>query len=195
MNHPLVKGFEAKFKKKNIPDVRSGDVVRVSQLIREGSKERIQVFEGVVIKRQHGSEMGATFTVRKIAAGGIGVERTFLLHSPLIMKVEKIKTSKVRRSKLFYLRYTRSSKMKLNQETKANQVWEEPNADIELEKIKEEQAQEAEAKAEEKEKEEAEIEQKIAEVKQSHEKSNLDEESHDTDGKSGGETSGETSGQ
>ncbi len=193
MNHPLVKSFEAKFKKKNVPDIKSGDVVRVSQLIKEGSKERIQIFEGVVIKRQHGSEMGATFTVRKIAVGGIGVERTFLVHSPLILKIERVKTSKVRRAKLFYLRYTRSSKMKLNKENKDATVWEEPEAEAELEKIKEEQAEEAEAKLEEKAQEEAEIEQKIAEVKQSHE-NNLDEESNDANGKSGRESGEAVSG-
>jgi large subunit ribosomal protein L19 len=192
MNHPLVKAVEDNFKKKNIPEVKSGDIVKVYQLIKEGDKERVQIFEGIVIKRQHGSEMGATFTVRKIAVGGIGVERTFLLHSPLILKIERTKESKVRRSKLFYLRDTRSSKMRLNKEKNSAQTWEEPEAVAELEKIKEEQAEEAEAKMEEKEQEQAEIEKKLEEVKKSHE-AQLDEKANNADGKSGGETSGDVS--
>ncbi len=86
----------------DIPDFGSGDTVRVHVKIKEGDKERIQVFEGVVIRKRKGN-IGATFTVRKVSYG-IGVERIFPLHSPAIEKIEVIKRGKVRRSRLYYLR-------------------------------------------------------------------------------------------
>ena len=90
--------------KKNvkIPDIAPGDTVRVSTKIVEGDKERIQVFQGVVIKIKHGGN-GAGYTVRHIAYG-VGVERTFLMNSPLVEKVEVVRHGKVRRSRLYYLR-------------------------------------------------------------------------------------------
>src|SRR4030042_1185283 len=90
--------------KKNtkIPDIAPGDTVRVSTKIIEGDKERIQVFQGVVIKIKHGGH-GAGYTVRHVAFG-IGVERTFPLNSPMVDKVEIVRQGKVRRSKLYYLR-------------------------------------------------------------------------------------------
>ena len=89
-------------KKKKMPDIQPGDTVRVSTKIVEGDKERIQVFEGVVI-RKRGGNTRATFTVRKVSYS-VGVEKTFPKHSPLIDKIETTSKSKVRRSKLFYLR-------------------------------------------------------------------------------------------
>ncbi len=89
----------------DIPDFRPGDTVRVHIRIIEGNKERLQVFQGVVIRRRRGT-MDAGFTVRKISHG-IGVEKTFPLHSPRIEKVEVITRGKVRRSKLYYLRNLR----------------------------------------------------------------------------------------
>lgn len=83
--------------------VRAGDTVRVHQKIQEKGKTRIQVFEGVVLARKHGSEPGATFTVRKVV-DGVGVEKIFPLYSPLIDKIEIVKRSKVRRAKLYYIR-------------------------------------------------------------------------------------------
>lgn len=165
MNHPLITAVEEKHKKKNIPDPKPGDVVRVHQIITEGDKERVQVFEGVVIKRQHGTQLGATFTVRKIAVGGIGVERTYQLHSPTVVKVERVKSSHVRRAKLLYLRNTKSSRIRLHGEKADAVVWEEPEAEKELEKIKEEQEKEAEIKAHEKEREEQELEKKFHEAR------------------------------
>ena len=86
----------------DLPDFRPGSTVRVDVIIREGDKSRIQAFEGVVIKRT-GSGIAETFTVRKISSG-IGVERTFPLHSPIIDNVTVLRVGKVRRSKLYYLR-------------------------------------------------------------------------------------------
>ncbi|GLG00535.1 LSU ribosomal protein L19P [Alicyclobacillus sacchari] len=86
----------------DIPEFRPGDTVRVHVKVREGQRERIQVFEGVVIRRR-GSGISATYTVRKISYG-VGVERTFPLHSPKIEKIEVVRQGKVRRAKLHYLR-------------------------------------------------------------------------------------------
>ncbi|MBX2866553.1 50S ribosomal protein L19 [Candidatus Kaiserbacteria bacterium] len=83
--------------------IRPGDTVRIHQKIQDKDKTRIQVFEGVVLARKHGSEAGATFTVRKVV-DGIGVEKIFPLYSPLIDKIEIVKRSKVRRAKLYYIR-------------------------------------------------------------------------------------------
>lgn len=83
--------------------LRAGDIVRVHQKIQDKGKTRIQVFEGVVLARKHGDEAGATFTVRKVASG-VGVEKIFPLHSPLIDKLEIVKRAKVRRAKLYYIR-------------------------------------------------------------------------------------------
>jgi len=91
------------FKRKDIPDIRPGDVVRVYMKIKDKDKEKTQVFEGIVIARKHRKEIGATFTVRR-EISGIGVEKIFPLHSPLIEKIEILKRKKVRRAKLYYLR-------------------------------------------------------------------------------------------
>jgi large subunit ribosomal protein L19 len=88
---------------KTFPDIKPGVTLRVHQKIKEGDKTRTQVFEGIVIARKHGSEPGATITVRKVI-GGIGVEKTFPLYLPTIEKFEVVKASKVRRAKLYYLR-------------------------------------------------------------------------------------------
>ena len=86
----------------NIPDIAPGDTVKVRAKVVEGEKERTQVFQGVVIKVRHGG-VGASFTVRRVAYG-VGVERTFPLHSPLVEGVEVVRRGKVRRAKLYYLR-------------------------------------------------------------------------------------------
>lgn len=86
-----------------IPNITAGDTVKVYQKIKEGDKFRTQVFEGLVISRSHGSEAGATVTVRKVSEG-VGVERIFPLHLPTIEKIELVKKSKVRRAKLYYIR-------------------------------------------------------------------------------------------
>lgn len=91
------------YKKKDIPDFKAGDTVAAHVIIKEGNKERIQVFQGVVIQRR-GSGATETVTIRKIAAGEIGVERIFPIHSPIISKFEVIKKGRVRRARIFYLR-------------------------------------------------------------------------------------------
>ena len=90
------------YKKEDIPEFKVGDTLRVHVKIIEGQRERIQVFEGYVLKRQHGG-INETFTVRKLS-NGIGVEKTFPLHSPRIEKIEVVKKGRVRRAKLNYMR-------------------------------------------------------------------------------------------
>jgi large subunit ribosomal protein L19 len=97
----------------DLPDIKVGDTVKVFVKITEGNKERIQFFEGLVLKRQ-GSGMNANFTVRRVT-GKIGVERTFLMNSPLIDKVEVKKSAKVRRSKLYYMRERFGKKARLKE--------------------------------------------------------------------------------
>jgi large subunit ribosomal protein L19 len=97
--------------KTDLPDIRPGMTVRVHQKIKEGEKERIQVFEGIVIARKGGTGISATMTVRKISEG-VGVERIFPLHSPFIAKIETTKKAEVRRSKLYYLREKRTKRLK-----------------------------------------------------------------------------------
>ena len=98
----IIKSIEHEQLKNKIPDLKVGNTVRVHQRIKEGNRERIQVFEGIIIKKQGGG-LNATFTVRKIAYG-VGVEKTFLIHSPLVEKVEVVRVGKARRAKLYYLR-------------------------------------------------------------------------------------------
>lgn len=98
-----IKSISSSFVRSDIPEFRTGDTVRVHAKIIEGTKERIQVFEGVVIKRSNGQLPDASFTVRKVSYN-IGVERTFPLHSPRVEKIELLTRAKVRRSRLFYLR-------------------------------------------------------------------------------------------
>ena len=99
----VLQQVEAKFKKKQVVDVRSGDTVRIHQKIREGNKERVQVFQGLVIRTDRKDSLSSRITVRRVT-GGIGVEKSFLLHSPLVVKVEVVKRSKVRRKNLSYMR-------------------------------------------------------------------------------------------
>ena len=98
----IIKKIEAEQLKENAPEFHVGDTVKVYAKIKEGNRERIQVFEGTVIKKQGGSNR-TTFTVRKIS-NGVGVEKTWPLHSPNVEKVEIVRKGKVRRAKLYYLR-------------------------------------------------------------------------------------------
>ena len=108
----LIKELESQQLKKEMPVINVGDTVRVHVKIKEGSRERIQVFEGIVIAKKHGG-LEETFTVRRLAYG-VGVEKTFPVHSPNVEKVEIVRNGKVRRAKLYYLRdrVGKSSKVK-----------------------------------------------------------------------------------
>ena len=98
----IIKSIEHEQLKNKIPDLHVGDTIKVHQKIKEGNRERIQVFEGIIIKKQGGG-VNATFTVRRVAYG-VGVEKTFLVHSPMVEKVEVVRVGKARRAKLYYLR-------------------------------------------------------------------------------------------
>jgi len=127
--------------KKNIPDIRPGDVVRVHQKVKEKDKERIQVFEGLVIARKHGKGPNATFTIRKISQG-VGVERIFPLHCPTISKIEAVKRSKVRRAKLYYMRKRRGKKARMKTKELLGVEWEEPREEKTKKETKEEKKEE-----------------------------------------------------
>src|SRR5687768_7514372 len=99
----VIQKIEAKYKKAQVVDVRSGDTVKVHQKIREGNKERIQIFQGLVIRVDRKDSHTSRIVVRKVASG-VGVEKSFLLHSPLVTKIEVTKRSKVRRNYLTYMR-------------------------------------------------------------------------------------------
>jgi large subunit ribosomal protein L19 len=107
-----VENFLKAAMKKDLPPIKSGDTVRIHQKIKEGDKERIQIFEGLVLTRKHGKEAGSTITVRKIISG-VGVEKIIPLHSPTVQKIEIVKSGKVRRAKLYYLRNLRGKKAML----------------------------------------------------------------------------------
>jgi large subunit ribosomal protein L19 len=99
---------------KELPEIRPGYTVKVYQKIKEGEKVRIQPFEGLVIARKHGKGINATITVRKISHG-VGVERIFPIHSPLIEKIEVLKKHKVRRAKLYYIRHKAAKEARLKE--------------------------------------------------------------------------------
>ena len=98
-----IDAFNKKNIKSDLPEIRPGYTIRVHQKIKEGDKQRIQIFEGLVIARKHGKGINSTITVRKISQG-IGVERIFPVHAPFIEKIEVIRKHKVRRAKLYYIR-------------------------------------------------------------------------------------------
>jgi large subunit ribosomal protein L19 len=166
----LVKDVSDSYKKAVVVDVRSGDTVRVHQRIKEGSKERVQVFEGLVIKVSKKNSQTASILVRR-QTGGLGVEKSYLIHSPLVTKIEITKRGKVRRNYLTYMRSLRGKKARLTSQdfdrTAVNDV-----TDPEAERIEAEAkaAKEAEhAKLEEqKAKEQAELEAKQKAVEETH---------------------------
>lgn len=109
----IMEALEKEQMRVDVPDFRPGDTVKVHAKIREGEKERIQVFQGVVIRKRKGN-IGATFTVRKVSYG-IGVERVFPLHSPVIDKIEVTSRGKVRRARLYYLRKLRGKAARIKE--------------------------------------------------------------------------------
>jgi large subunit ribosomal protein L19 len=108
-----VHGLEVEYLKSEVPEFRAGDTIKVHVRVIEGEKERIQIFQGVVISRKGGGSR-ETFTVRKMS-GGIGVERIFPLHSPVIDKIEVVRHGKVRRAKLYYLRKLRGKAARIEE--------------------------------------------------------------------------------
>lgn len=116
--------FNQKYLKKELPDIRSGDTVRISQKIKEGEKERSQVFEGLIIAKKHGKGISSTIRVRRIISG-VGVEKIFPIHSPTIEKIEVLKHGKVRRAKLYYLRGAKGKRGRLKSKEIAKQLSEE----------------------------------------------------------------------
>ena len=110
--HPFIE-TQREFLREDVPNFRAGDTVRVNVRVREGEKERIQAFEGVVIARKHGG-ISETFTVRKISSG-IGVERIFPLHSPSIESITVVRHGRVRRAKLYYLRNLRGKAARIKE--------------------------------------------------------------------------------
>ena len=108
-----------------LPDLRPGDTIKVHQKIKEGDKERIQIFEGIIIAKKHGEGIPGTITVRKVV-DGIGVERIFPIHSPSVDKIEIVRHGKVRRAKLYYLRTAKGKKAKLKKKDFAAAIAEQP---------------------------------------------------------------------
>lgn len=109
----VIQKIEEKFKKHAVVDVKPGDTVRIGQKIKEGNKERVQNFEGLVIRTDRSGSHTSSVTVRRIASG-VGVEKTYLLHSPLVVKVEVVKRSKVRRNYLSYMRTLKGKSARLS---------------------------------------------------------------------------------
>ncbi|SHF32004.1 50S ribosomal protein L19 [Desulforamulus putei] len=111
----LIQSLEQEQIRKDIPSFRPGDTVKVNYKVIEGNRERIQVFEGIVIRRRGGG-LSETFTVRRVSYG-VGVERTFPLHSPKIDSIEVVRRGKVRRARLYYLRALRGKKARIKELT------------------------------------------------------------------------------
>lgn len=172
--------------RKKIPKICTGDRVRVHQKIREGAKERIQVFEGIVIKTAGGKGINGSFTVRRIASG-VGVEKSFPLHMPALVKVERLKSSKVRQSRIYYVRgLVGKSARRMKGEKDNLKVWEDvlaseeaagpveiPQAELDAiaaaEKA-EEKTEAEEGKAEETKPESGDKKEEVAEQKETTEK-------------------------
>lgn len=173
MSFALIQKVNDAQKKAAVVDARSGDTVRVHQKIKEGNKERIQIFEGVVIRTDNKGQHTSRITVRKVASG-VGVEKSFLLHNPLVEKVEIARRSKVRRKYLSFLRDRSGKSARLTainfDREKVNDI-RDPHAEAETARLKEETAKAAEEKAADKASEQADLEAKQAEVEAAHKSS------------------------
>lgn len=170
MSFALIQKVNDEQKKAQVVDARSGDTVRVHQKIKEGNKERIQIFEGVVIRTDNKGQHTSRITVRKVASG-VGVEKSFLLHSPLVEKVEIVRRAKVRRNFLSFLRSRSGKSARLTAvqfDREAVNAIRDTHAEAEEARIKAEKAKEAEEKAAAKAAEEAELAAKQAEVEARH---------------------------
>ncbi len=170
MSFELINKVNQAQKKQAVVDARSGDTVRVYQKIKEGNKERIQMFEGVVIRTDNKNSHTSRITVRKVASG-VGVEKSFLLHSPLVEKVEVVRRAKVRRNFLSFLRERsgKSARLKAKDfDRKAVNDVHDAKAEAEAERLKEEAAKAAAEKQAEAEKAQAELEAKQKAVEEAH---------------------------
>ena len=166
----VIQKIEAKYKKSDVVDVRSGDTVRVHQKIREGSKERVQIFQGLVIRTDNKGSHTSRITLRRISSG-VGVEKSFLIHSPLVLKIEVTKRSKVRRNYLTYMRQRTGKSARLTGvefDREAVNTVHDAQAEAEEEKLHEEVAAAAEAEAAKKAAEEAELAAKAEAVVAKH---------------------------
>jgi len=150
MSDQITKDLTSKQLKKDLPDLKSGQTVQVHQKVKEGDKERIQVFEGMVIGKSGGTGINATLTVRKVS-GGIGVERIFPIHSPTIEKIEVVKTARVRQAKLYHMR---AKDIKVKEDTERHEKHLQRMDELEA-KRKKEAEEKAQREAEEKAKKEA----------------------------------------
>ncbi|HEY1085462.1 MAG TPA: 50S ribosomal protein L19 [Candidatus Saccharimonadales bacterium] len=170
MSFALIQKVNDEQKKAAVVDARSGDTVRVHQKIKEGAKERVQIFEGVVIRTDNKKQHTSRITVRKVASG-IGVEKSFLLHNPTILKVEIVRRAKVRRNYLSYLRARAGKSARLAGVSFDREAVNDVR-DLEAEKAeheaKEAAAKEAEEKQAEKAKEDAELKAKQDAVEAAH---------------------------
>lgn len=170
MSFALIQKVNDEQKKQQVVDVRSGDTVRVHQKIKEGNKMRIQIFEGVVIRTDNKAQHTSRITVRKIASG-VGVEKSFMLHSPLVEKVEIVRRSKVRRNFLSYLRGRSGKSARLTAvqfDREAVNAVRNDHADEDEKEMKEQKAAEAAAKQAEKDAEQAKLNAQAAEVEARH---------------------------
>lgn len=166
----VIKQIEEKYKKHAVVDVRPGDSVRVHQKIREGAKERIQIFEGLVIRVSKKDSLSSTIVVRRVA-GGIGVEKSYLMHSPLVMKIEVTKRSKVRRNYLTYMRARTGKAARLTGvafDKGVNELPEDPAIAAAEQKLKDDAAAEHAAAEAAKAQEAAETEAKVEAAVASH---------------------------
>jgi large subunit ribosomal protein L19 len=158
-------------KKHQVVDVKSGDTVKVHQKIREGAKERIQIFEGLVIRTDRKGSLSSSITVRRIASG-VGVEKSYLLHSPLVMKIEVTKRSKVRRNYLTYMRARSGKSARLSgqdfDKAAINTIEEDPAIAAAEAELKAKQEADHEAEMAEKAKAEAAEEAKASEALKAH---------------------------
>ena len=168
----VVEQVTDKQKKKAVVEVHSGDTVRVHQKVVEGGKERVQIFEGTVIRVSRKNSLTYTFSVRRVASG-VGVEKTFLIHSPNVLKVEVTKRSKVRRNRLNYMRLLRGKSTRLSgvdfDKEAVNAVVDE-RAEAEEAKLREQSEAQHEAEAEAKAKEQSEEEAKAQAALEAHNK-------------------------
>jgi large subunit ribosomal protein L19 len=166
----VVQKIEEKYKKSQVVDVKTGDTVRVHQKIKEGNKERVQIFEGMVIRTDRKNSLTSSITVRRISSG-IGVEKSFILHSPNVLKIEVTKRSKVRRKYLTYIRKRTGKSTRLTgvdfDKSDVNTI-RDVQAEAEEEKLREEAQQAHEEAEKEAKKAEAEVDKKVEEALKAH---------------------------